>query len=139
MKSRKIKTSEHKHLTDVNSQQNIIYSQVDSNSNYNNYPQRQQLSEGGPNGNQRNHFKPNQKISNTKNGHINISEILRENRQNNGLLQKNVQMKIDGLNHNSRSQQMSQENISHSSFEMGQGTPYDKNNDLQPPILDLDN
>ena len=50
------------------------------------YPQRQQFSEGGPANKSFNTFK---KVSKTKNGHINISEILQGNRHN-GILANNL-------------------------------------------------
>lgn len=90
MKQRNIKTSEKvQRPLDVPTSQNVIYSQQDAHSNHGGYYQpKQQLSEGGPVYQRSLHNL--QKVSQTKQGHVNISEILKENRQHNGLLANNI-------------------------------------------------
>ena len=78
----------------------------------------QQLSEGGTN--------ISKKISKTKNGHINISEILQGNRQN-GILNKNGSLPVDIL-YDVRSQN-SLGMISQCSYELNNGGK--ANSDLQ--------
>jgi hypothetical protein len=138
MKSRKIKTStNNQRMVEMHSQQNVVYSQQDASSSHQFYPQRQQLSEGGPTY-QRN-FNSFKKEVKSKNGHINISEILKGNRHN-GILAMNLQGNIDQMYADGKSQN-SQGMISQSSYEIGQGTPienqYQKEH-VKQTLLDFD-